>query len=413
MKASEAQRRVRERAGPVVETEPVPGDPLAMGVASSLRPLRIGIDAHTIGSRRSGDESYTLGLLRGLCRVDRTHRYTVYVTNDEAQERLGPLPENFRLQHIWPHQRHTRLLLSHPIALHRYRQDVVHFQYIAPPLHRSALVLTVHDLSYVHMPENFSAREGMALRLGTHINIRRAQKILTVSEFTKRELTRHYGLTPGKIVVTPNAISDRFHVASPVAADQDVCKRHGVVGDFILYVGTLTRRKRPQLLIEAFARHLAEADRGCDLVIVGSKADLYPELLAQVRRAGLDGRVHFLGYVSDEDLPHLYRRATVFVLPSEYEGFGIPIIEAMSSGTPVICSGGSALGEVAGDAALRIDRFDAQTLSQALRRLLESRALRERAREKGLARAQLFSWDDTARRTLRVYEEAFRLRGRR
>jgi glycosyltransferase involved in cell wall biosynthesis len=376
-------------------------------VRASLAPLRIGIDAHTVGNRRSGDESYTVGLVRGLSRIDARNLYTLYTTSDAAPDILGPLPENFSVRRVRPHQRHTRIMLSLPLWLARDRQDVAHFQYIAPPRLSASLVLTVHDVSFEVFPEYFAPMERLALRRGTPFNMRRADKVVTGSDFSKQQLTEIYGLPPDKIAVTHYAVGDDFSAAACTATGQEVRRRLGLDRDFILWVGNFIRRKRPDVLVEAFRRLVSEDDAGCDLVLAGAKTGMYPEVLDAVRRAGLEQRVRFLGYVAAEDLPQLYRQARVFVFPSEYEGFGLPVLEAMSCGAPVICSSGSSLAEVVGDAAIALPRVTVESLTTALRAVLHDESRRRELTHRGLARAKCFSWDETARSTLQVYEEAF------
>lgn len=374
---------------------------------SLAEPIRIGIDAHTIGNRRSGDESYILGLVRGLSRIDDRNLYTLYTTSDTAPDILGPLGDNWTVCRVRPHQRSVRIPLSLPLRLARDRQNVVHFQYIAPPRLHASLVLTVHDVSFEVFPEYFTPFERVGLRWGTRYSIGRAEKIITGSDFSKRQLADVYRLPLNKIALTPYAVGDDFaRAAAGAARGKGVRQKLGLERDFVLWVGNFIRRKRPEVLLAAFQRLVSEGGFECDLVLAGAKAGMYRELADAVTRAGLEQRIHFLGYVAADDLPHLYKEATVFVFPSQYEGFGIPVLEAMSCGAPVICSSESSLAEVVGDAALTLPRMTAESLATALRSVAQDPTRRKELTRLGLARAKEFSWDETALSTLRIYEEA-------
>jgi glycosyltransferase involved in cell wall biosynthesis len=373
--------------------------------SESEPPLRIGIDAHTVGQRRTGDESYTTGLIRGLSRIDQRNHYTLYTTSEAAEDLLGPLPSNFHLRRVHPHQREARIAFSLPLRLSLDRNDVVHFQYIAPPILAAPLVLSVHDISFEAFPEYFPPLERFALRRLAPLCMKRAARVLTVSEFSRQQIAEAYGLPEEKIAVIYNSVSEGF-AAQPCDNGPEVRGLYGLDRDYVLWVGNFIRRKRPEVLIKAFEKLFNEGDPGCDLALVGNKSGMYPELLEAIRRAGLEKRVHFLGYVPPEHLPTLYREARVFVFPSQYEGFGIPVLEAMSCAAPVICARGSSLPEVVGDAAISLPEMTPTSLAAALRVVLHDKDRRGELVARGLGRVKRFSWDQSARETLAAYRSA-------
>jgi glycosyltransferase involved in cell wall biosynthesis len=261
-----------------------------------------------------------------------------------------------------------------PRALRRLRPDLVHFQHVLPPFDRTPAVVTVHDLSFERDPATMGPIDRAVFRTLVPRAVRRARRVLAVSERTKRDLVELYGVPEAKIVVTPNGVDARF---SPGGTD----------GGYLLYVGAIQARKDPLAAVEA-----ARA-AGLPLVVVGPEKE--PGLARELRARGADLR----GYVGDGELVELYRNATALVFPSRYEGFGLPVVEAMASGTPVVATDDAAVREVAGDAALYAP---ADRLGDAVRRARDERA---RLAEAGVARAARFSWAETARRTLEVYRE--------
>jgi glycosyltransferase involved in cell wall biosynthesis len=268
----------------------------------------------------------------------------------------------------------VRMALAVPLALRRLRPDLVHSQYVLPPFHRGAAVVTVHDLSFERDPPLMSRADRIVFRTFVPRAARRASRVLTVSERTKSDLVRLYGIPHEKIVVTPNGVDARFVPG-------------GEPGGYALFVGAIQARKDPLAALDAATQ------AGLELVVVGPEKD--PRLARALRDRGADLR----GYVGDDELARLYREASVLVFPSRFEGFGLPVIEAMASGTPVVATEDAAVREVAGDAALYADRAG---LGDAVRQALDERP---RLAAAGLERARLFSWAATAERTLAVYRE--------
>ncbi len=278
-------------------------------------------------------------------------------------------------------------------------------EHLLPRLSSVRTVFTLHDLIFLFHPETHKPLNRWFLTLMMPRFLRAADAVIAVSECTRRDAVRAYGIPEEKITVIYEGVSPRFRPASPEAI-QAVRAKYRLPERFILYVGTIEPRKNLTALLEAYAalqsRNTQHAAR---LVIVGKKGWLYEGFFRRLRELGLEERVYFTGYVPDEDLPALYSAADLFVFPSLYEGFGLPVLEAMACGVPVVCSNTSSLPEVAGDAALLADPTDIRALAAAMERALTDEALRASLRARGLERARQFTWEEAAKRTVEVYHQ--------
>lgn len=275
--------------------------------------------------------------------------------------------------------------------------DLVHVPWVAAPPHgRVPLVVTILDLVFLLFPEYLNRRTRWMARMGLHQASRQASAFISISQHTADDLMRLTGLPKHKIHVIPLAAEDYFR---PVP-DLQIRKRYKLDAPFVLYVGTLEPRKNLITLVRAFA---ALDNPRLKLVLAGKKGWIYQDLLATVEKLGLSSRVVFTGFIPDADLPALFSTAEVFAYPSLYEGFGLPVLEAMQCGAPVITTNVSSLPEVAGDAALLVTPDDVRGLTAALRRVLAEPGLREELRGRGFKRAQCYSWRKTAEMTAEVY----------
>ncbi len=288
-------------------------------------------------------------------------------------------------------------------------------EHLLPRLSTVRTVFTLHDLIFLFHPETHKPLNRWFLTLMMPRFLRAADAIIAVSECTKRDAVRFYGIPEEKITVIYEGVSSRFRPVDPETV-QAIRAKYGLPERFILYLGTIEPRKNLTVLLEALHHLLATCalqpaicddlqPATCDLrlVVVGKKGWLYEGFFRRLRELGLEERVLFTGYVPDEDLPALYSAADLFVFPSLYEGFGLPVLEAMACGVPVVCSRTSSLPEVAGDAALLVDPTDIRALAAAMERILADQTLRATLRARGLARARCFTWEEAARRTLAVY----------
>lgn len=371
-------------------------------------PMRVGLDAHMIGARETGNETYVRGLIGALPGVAPDLRYVLYTASpDLARQGLSDAPVA-RTRLLRPASPWIRLPIGLPLAARRDRLDVLHVTYHAPPRSPCRTVVTVHDLSFMAFPNTFGPRDLLVLSTLVPLSARRARAVIVPSEHTRRDLIRAYGLPPDKIVVTPEAADARFSPSEDAGADRAVVRRLGLVRPYILALGTLQPRKNFERLVEAYAALRRSGRTDHHLVIVGKAGRAAARLRERIARLGLEERVHLRGYLAAADVPAVYRAATCFVFPSLYEGFGLPVLEAMACGTPVIASNQAAVPEVAGDAAVLVDPYRVGELAGAIERVLADPALRARLRAGGLARAATFSWEETARRTAEVYRAAAR-----
>lgn len=364
--------------------------------------------AHTNSFRRAGVSNYTEALLHHLGHIDRVNRYTIYTTRGIDSTALD-LPPNFHVQPshlptINPRIRIPWEQLIAPPLLRLNGAQVFHgVLNVAPLFCPVPSVITIHDLSIFSFPQTFRRHNRMYLTWSTRASARRAARILTVSEYTKQEVVRLLCIPPERVIVTHNACDERFVPPHPddLAAFR---QREALPEQFILYVGTLEPRKNIPMLLEAYAQI---ADRTeAPLIIGGGKGWLYDPIFAKAQSLGLADRIRFVGFIPGEDLPLWYAAATVFVFPSLFEGFGMPLLEAMACGTPVVTTSSSSLPEVAGDAGLIVSPTDAEALGHALLQVLNTPTLRADLRERGLRQVQRFSWHETAERTLQAYHDA-------
>lgn len=368
--------------------------------------MRIAIDAHAVGTKLAGNETYIANLIEALAEVDRENRYTLYVTKRQAIERFKGRWPNFSLRRTFPHTPIIRIPLSLVLELKRRPVDLLHVQFTAPPFAPCPIVVTVHDLAFEHLPETFHRRSWMQLRLTVRWTVRRAARIIVPSEYTRRDLIETYGIESERIAVTPLAAAPHFAPIEDERRLRRVRKRYGIAGDYVLAVGSIQPRKNLRRLFDAYLRLQRKGRQVMlpQLVIVGKRAWLYEETMRAAERLG--EAVLFTGYVPEEDLPALYAGARCFVYPSYFEGFGLPPLEAMQCGTPVIVGNRTSLPEVVGDAALTVDPFDETELAEALQRLIEDERLRAELSRRGIERARRFSWQKTARLTLDAYKRA-------
>ncbi len=366
--------------------------------------MRIGIDARKLHDFGIG--TYIRNLLRQLARLDRDTEFVLLCRPDDAAS-LASLGNNFRAIVETAPNYSIAEQVKIPVALQREGVTLFHApHYVLPPLVRCRSVVTIHDCIHLMFPQYLPNRMALAYaRTSIRLAARRATRVLTVSESSKRDILRFVDMEPDKIDVIYNAFDERFAVEPREEEVVRVRERYQLHDEFVLYAGNVKPHKNLERLIEAFDR---VRKRGLDhlkLVIIGDEISKYTSLRRAVHTHQLHKYVRFLGYLPEETLAVMYRLAGVFVFPSLYEGFGLPPLEAMASGTPVVTSNVSSLPEVAGDAALLVDPYDPDSIAAAIERVLTDERVRRDLRQKGVARARQFSWEQSVTRVREIYAE--------
>ncbi|HJP94527.1 MAG TPA: glycosyltransferase family 1 protein [Pyrinomonadaceae bacterium] len=369
--------------------------------------MRIAIDAHAVGTKLGGNESYAVNLIEALAQIDSTNQYTIFVTTNEARDRFHGRWPNFTVRATLPHTPLIRIPLTLSAELRKHPVDVLHVQFTSPPFCPCPTVVSIHDLSFEHLPQTFKRRSRMQLRLTVRNSARRAARILSLSEHTRRDIVETYRISADRVVAIPLAAPSHFAPVADGKELQRVRHNYGIDGEYILSVGSIQPRKNLARLVRAYASLRGEysADKLPKLVLAGKCAWLFDETLRALDQTGLKDTVVLTGYVPEADLPALYSGALCFVYPSYFEGFGLPPLEAMKCGAPVIVGNRTSLPEVVGDAALPVDPFDVEAIAAAIKCLMQDSQLRRELGIKGQQRASMFDWRETARRTLEVYKE--------
>lgn len=378
--------------------------------------MRIVIDYTPAVRQGAGIGRHTRGLVQALGPLakQREHELILLVFGQlPAEQRSVPpgcslrvVPLSNRLMTIaW-----YRARLPLPVNWLSGPCDVYHASdFVLPPVKRAAALLTVHDLSFMTVPDCADAKLAAYLSRVVPPSVARASHVLADSISTKRDLVRLLGTPANKITVVYPGVEPRFQPPTDAAAIAKVRDRYRLGSrPFVLGVSTLEPRKNWPALIQAWARLRRETNLPHRLVIAGGKGWMVEGIFAAAEASGLRDDIEFPGFVDDADLPALYAAADVFASTTLYEGFGIPIVEAMACGVPVVCSNNSSLPEAAGDAALQVDPADEQALAAALCRAILDDELRTTSRARGLAHAQRFTWELAAQALLAAYELAYR-----
>ncbi|MGE3841981.1 MAG: glycosyltransferase family 4 protein [Vicinamibacterales bacterium] len=366
--------------------------------------MRIAIDARKLHDFGIG--TYVRNLLRQLAHLDHDSEYVLLCRPGDlgVATQLGP---NFSAVEVSAKPYSMAEQIAVPHVVHGLGVDVFHTpHYVLPPLVAVPSVVTIHDCIHLMFPQYLPNRLAhLYAKMFLWVAAHRSARVLTVSATSKRDILRFFNVPETKIEVIHNAIDDRFGVAPPLDEFTRVRERFQLNRDFILYTGNIKPHKNLERLIDAFHELRLHGFDQLMLLIIGDELSKYPTLRRAVHKHGIHKHVRFLGFVPDQTLAVLYRLAKVFVFPSLYEGFGLPPLEAMASGTPVVTSNISSLPEVAGDAAVLIDPYDVDSIADGLRRALTDESLREELVSRGLARVRDYSWERSVTRVREVYGE--------
>ena len=366
--------------------------------------MHIAIDAHSVGTQLGGNVTYITSLIDALAEIDKANQYTLYVTMPEAVERYTGRWDNFNVRRTLPHTPLIRIPITLAFELRRRPVDLLFVQYTAPLFAPCKVVTTIHDISYEHLPETFNRRSRFQMKLTIRHTARHADHVIASSEYSRQDVIDTYQLRPEKVTAIPLAAPASYKPVTDQSRLNLIREKYSIKGDFILGVGSIHPRKNLSRLISAYAALVKRRDDVPALILVGKKGWLSYETFNAKELSGLGDRVRFTGFVPDEDLPPLYSAAKVFVYPSFFEGFGLPPLEAMQCGTPVITGNRTSLPEVVGDAGLQVDPFQIDAIADAIEKVLSDEKLSSELSERGLKRAEKFSWGSTARQTLAVFE---------
>jgi glycosyltransferase involved in cell wall biosynthesis len=373
--------------------------------------MHVVIDYTPAVHQRAGIGRYTRSLVDALAQLESRHRFTLLVLGRAGADRLpAHLPPAFQLRIVplsdrWATVVWYRLNLPLPVDLLAGRADLFHGPSFTLPPALMPAVLTVHDLSFLRYPQGAHPPLLAWLSRAVPRSLSRARHVLADSQNTRRDLIELLQVPCEHITVIGAGIDHRFRRVDDPAQLAVVRERYRLPPHFVLGVSTLEPRKNFTGLIAAFDQLAGRVDHAdLHLVIAGGKGWNYEPIFTAAEASPFRERIHFPGFVADADLPALYSLAKVFVFPSHYEGFGIPVLEAMACGTPVVCADNSSLPEVAGAAALLIDANDVSGITEAIERVLLDAPLRDDLIARGLDQARRFSWSDAARRLLAVYE---------
>ncbi|MGH9805037.1 MAG: glycosyltransferase family 4 protein [Candidatus Acidiferrales bacterium] len=372
--------------------------------------MRIAIDIRRV--RDFGAGTYTRNLVSTLAKLDASTEYFLVGTSSEFAE-FGALPPSFSLLEFEPAADGLRHDARLALRLRRAGVELFHMPYLAAPwILPCQHIVTVHDaVEFLDLAGEEHGLGGLIQFQRTRRRLHRAFRVLTVSQATRRDLQQIFGLPAAKIEVVYNALDARL--AAPASAEESerTLSRYSVQGPYLLYAGNVKPHKNLSRLIEAFALvkdELRDHPRyaGLNLILIGDELSKHPQLRHAVVKSRTQHDVRFLGFVPPHVLGVFYARATAFVFPSLYEGFGLPPLEAMALGTPVVTSNVSALPEVLGDAAQFVNPENVFDISRGIRQVLLDDALRARLVERGRQQVRRFSWDDSVRRVLQIYQEA-------
>jgi glycosyltransferase involved in cell wall biosynthesis len=387
-----------------------------LGIGGELLVMRIGIDYTAAVRQGGGIGRYTRSLVRSLSDLDHENQYRLFVAGGWGKgDGLGPWPDNVRINSLPLSDRVLNILwqrLRLPLRVQAITGplDLFHSpDFVLPPTGRTPALLTIHDLSFLRVPQFFVPGFRDYLEEAVVRAVGRAQHILADSESTRRDLVELLAVDSRRVTVVYPGVEAEFQpVGRSVELDR-IRTRYGLPDQFILGLSTLQPRKNFDGLIRAFGQLLASRGHepkvaNLHLVIGGGKGWMYEDLLTLPAALGLDQRVHFPGFVSDDDLPALYTLADVFAFPSWYEGFGIPVLEAMACHTPVVVASNSSLPEAVGDAGIMVDAADTDALVNALGRVVTDDDLRRHLVSAGQAQARRFAWEVSAKQLLSLYQ---------
>ncbi len=388
--------------------------------------MRIGIDIRAIGYQRTGDETYTLQLIKSLAKFDTENEYFLYTDIchkdgvDKVKKLLSVNNDNFKVIPVSPTSKLFWTMYALPKQATKDNLDILHVQYIAPLFlsRKIKLVTTIHDISFSRYPEFISRKDLFILKLLIRPSLRRADKIIAISRFTKNEIIDVYNLNKDKIKVIYNGgVAKEFQQSIEEVKVLEFRSKYGIIKPYLLFLGTLQPRKNITFLIQSFIelkvkyensdkikeltlvlrgkRNGHNYDKGIDKILEVAKKE-HPNIYKQIK---------FIGYISNEDVPLIFKGATAFCFTSVYEGFGLPLLEAMTVKTPVIVNSDSCFSEIIEEAGMVYKTGNKDDLVNKIKELVDNKTLQDKLARRGIERAKFFSWDKNAKQTVELYKQ--------
>jgi glycosyltransferase involved in cell wall biosynthesis len=370
--------------------------------------MRIGIDATALPPQPVGAGYYIINLIRALSLLKTEHQIVVFA--QKARRGLFELSEESTLEWVSVSDKNPAIRLiweqaAFPGLVRRHKVDLLHSLHYTRPLKLPCKsVVTFHDMTFLLFPQFHTRAKRLFFPLAIRYSAASADAIIADSENTRQDAIRLLGISPQKIFGVPLGVDERFRPFTDPFILSQVKEKYTLPDHFILYVGLVEPRKNLSLLVESYKNLISEGIPH-PLVIVGRLGWMYQSVLKEIERLGLKDRVHFTGYIPFQDLPMVYNLADIFVYPTVYEGFGLPPLEAMACGTPVITTAVSSIPEHVGDAGILVPPNDARAITRAMAAVLSDAALKEKLIERGPKQASYFTWERTARKTLQVYQK--------
>ncbi|TSC87754.1 MAG: Group 1 glycosyl transferase [Microgenomates group bacterium Gr01-1014_7] len=371
--------------------------------------MKIWIDGYEANvGQRLGSSQVAFELIRTLERIDSKNDYTILLPSPPLGD-LPPERPGWKYKILKPLRLWTRIALPAALYLNRKRPDILFSPtHYIPGFCPSGIkrICTIFDLSFLHFPEMFTKKDLWQLKNWTKFSIENADHIVTISNFSKQDIMKQYGISKDKITVAyPGYDREEFRIKNSELRIKQIKKKYKIKDSYIIYIGTIQPRKNLIRLIEAVSRI-----EGLNLVVVGkTKGEgregwMYEDILQTPKRLGIEDKVIFTGFVPIKELPYLISGATAFCLPSLWEGFGIPVLEAMACGTPVIVSNVSSLPELVGNAGFLVDPYSVDQIEQAVRTIISDKKLQQKYSKAGIEQAKKFSWEKTTKTVLKVFE---------
>lgn len=370
----------------------------------SSGPMRIGLFLGSAGSNSGGPERYETELLRSIAAIDNENQYEIFCLFRGGPERIGVAQDNFTYHTLWPSFRPVSMVTSLPLKLFSHRLDFVHATFIPPIITPCDYAFTLVCTSPFEHPELYPLPIRIRLLALLGLAVRKARLIICISQHIEDVIRERFALPPDRTAVIPLAANPSFRPIPEAACRSFVRDRYGIGVPYFLFSGRWEPRKNIVRILEAFHRFKCEVRSGLKLVLTGERTWAAKDAEETIRRNKMEDEIIDLGKSPVAELPYLYAGAQALIYPSLWEGFGLPILEAMGAGTPVITSNNSSMAEIGRSAALLVDPYSIDDIASAMQRIIADSKLHADLRTRGLARAKLFSWENTAKRTLAVYE---------